>query len=87
MRRQLDLAAETAPVFRTALPGGGELTRELTIAARLLNADLGLRFLDVSREASTPTTGKERCCQDCSSISTPDSRRSTPPCSRGSRTG
>ena len=49
MRRQLDLAAETAPVFRTALPGGGELTRELTIAARLLNADLGLRFLDVSR--------------------------------------
>jgi uncharacterized protein (DUF1501 family) len=49
MRRQLDLANEVAPPFRAALPGGGELTRELTIAARLINANLGLRVFDVSR--------------------------------------
>jgi len=49
MRRQLDLANEVSPAFRTALPGGGELTRELTIAARLINANMGLRVFDVSR--------------------------------------
>ena len=31
------------------MPGGGELTRKLTIAARLLNANIGLRVLDISR--------------------------------------
>jgi|CXWL01.1.fsa_nt_gi uncharacterized protein (DUF1501 family) len=49
MTRQLDLATEVAPAFRAALPGGGELTRELTIAARLINANIGLRVLDISR--------------------------------------
>jgi len=49
MRRQLDLATDVAPAFRAALPGGGELTRELTIAARLINANMGLRVIDVSR--------------------------------------
>ena len=49
MVRQLDLATEVAPAFKAALPGGGELTRELTIAARLINANLGLRVIDISR--------------------------------------
>ena len=49
MQRQLDLATEVAPAFKAALPGGGELTRKLTIAARLLNANIGLRVLDISR--------------------------------------
>ena len=49
MRRQLDLATEVGPAFKAALPGGGELTRKLTIAARLLNANIGLRVLDISR--------------------------------------
>ena len=49
MVRQLDLATEVAPAFKAALPSGGELTRELTIAARLINANIGLRVLDVSR--------------------------------------
>ena len=49
MTRQLDLAVEVAPAFRAALPGGGELTRKLTIAARLINANIGFRVLDVSR--------------------------------------
>ncbi len=47
MRRQLDLAAEVAPVFANELPDG-ELTRKLTVAARLINANLGMRVLDVS---------------------------------------
>jgi uncharacterized protein (DUF1501 family) len=49
MRRQLDLADDVAPAFSAPLPGGGELTRELTIAARLINANLGMRVIDVSR--------------------------------------
>ena len=49
MRRQLDLANEVAPAFRAALPGGGDLTRKLTIAARLLNTNIGLRVLDIGR--------------------------------------
>ena len=49
MTRQLDLAVEVAPAFKAALPGGGELTRELTIAARLINANIGLRAIDISR--------------------------------------
>ncbi len=46
MRRQLDLAADVAPVFATDLPGG-ELTRKLTVAARLINANIGMRVIDV----------------------------------------
>ena len=49
IKRELDLANDIAPTFKTALPGGGDLTRKLTIAARLLNANIGLRVLDVSR--------------------------------------
>ena len=49
MVRQLDLATEVAPAFKAALPSGGELTRELTIAARLINANIGLRVIDISR--------------------------------------
>ena len=49
LRRQLDLAGEVAPAFKAALPGGGDLTRKLTIAARLINANIGLRVLDISR--------------------------------------
>lgn len=47
MRQQLDLAADVAPVFVNELPDG-ELTRKLTVAARLINANIGLRVLDVS---------------------------------------
>jgi uncharacterized protein (DUF1501 family) len=48
MTRQLDLAVEVAPAFKAALPGGGQITRQLTIAARLVNANIGLRVLDLS---------------------------------------
>jgi uncharacterized protein (DUF1501 family) len=49
MVRQLDLATQVAPAFKAALPSGGDLTRKLTIAARLINANLGLRVIDISR--------------------------------------
>ncbi|MBI5087481.1 MAG: DUF1501 domain-containing protein [Actinobacteria bacterium] len=49
MVRQLDLATQVAPAFKAALPSGGDLTRKLTIAARLINANLGLRVIDLSR--------------------------------------
>ncbi|MCU1390907.1 MAG: hypothetical protein JWL72_4245, partial [Ilumatobacteraceae bacterium] len=49
MNRQLDLATQIGPALKASLPAGGELTRKLTIAARLLNANIGLRVLDISR--------------------------------------
>lgn len=43
---QLDLARDVAPVFASDLPDRG-LARKLAIAARLVNADLGMRVIDV----------------------------------------
>ncbi len=48
LKTQLDLAQKVAPTFTGTPPGGGEFRRKLTIAARLVNADIGLRVLDVS---------------------------------------
>ncbi|MBI5087784.1 MAG: DUF1501 domain-containing protein [Actinobacteria bacterium] len=46
MRAQLDLASSLLPVFSSEVEGA-ELTRKLTVAARLVNADLGVRVIDV----------------------------------------
>lgn len=46
LRTQLDLADDVAPVFAAGLPGG-EIERKLTVAARLINANIGLRVVDV----------------------------------------
>jgi len=46
MRSQLDLAVDVAPVFSAGLPSGG-LVRKATIAGRLVNANLGLRVIDL----------------------------------------
>ncbi len=46
-RRQLDMTRTIAPVF-TPEPPDGALVKKLTIAARLINADLGLRVIDAS---------------------------------------
>ncbi len=43
---QLDLARDVSPVFDTQLPERG-LPRKLAIAARLVNANLGMRVIDV----------------------------------------
>jgi uncharacterized protein (DUF1501 family) len=46
VRTQLNLAHEVSPVFDAALPDGN-LVRKMTIAARLINANVGLRFIDL----------------------------------------
>ena len=44
---QLSLAHEVSPVFEEDLPDD-DFVRKMTIAARLINANVGLRFIDVS---------------------------------------
>jgi uncharacterized protein (DUF1501 family) len=46
MRTQLDIAAEVSPVFSPS-PTGGDFAQKMTIAARLANANLGFRVIDV----------------------------------------
>jgi uncharacterized protein (DUF1501 family) len=46
MRTQLAVAQEVAPVFEQTLPDG-DLSKKMTIAARLINANVGLRVIDV----------------------------------------
>jgi uncharacterized protein (DUF1501 family) len=47
LAKQLDLAADVAPVLQPAATGS-ELVQKLTVAARLINADLGFRVIDIS---------------------------------------
>lgn len=46
MTTQISMAQQVAPSFVQALPDA-ELVRKMTVAARLINADIGLRVLDV----------------------------------------
>jgi uncharacterized protein (DUF1501 family) len=46
VKTQLDLAVRVAPVYSPA-PSGDEFVQKMTVAARLINADLGLRVLDI----------------------------------------
>ena len=46
MRTALDVAGELAPAFTPEI-GGGEFVRKLTMAARLINRNVGLRVVDV----------------------------------------
>lgn len=48
MRDMVDLGQRLSPVFQGDLPGGG-LERSLTVAARLINADLGFRVIDTNQ--------------------------------------
>ena len=47
LRTQLDMATDVATVFDTGLPEN-DFAKKLTIAARLINANVGLRVVDVS---------------------------------------
>jgi uncharacterized protein (DUF1501 family) len=47
MRTHLDLAHDVAPVFEGTLPDD-DLSRKMIIAGRLINANVGLRVIDVS---------------------------------------
>ncbi|HEU5151464.1 MAG TPA: DUF1501 domain-containing protein [Iamia sp.] len=44
----MDLATRLAPLYTPALPSGGGLLPDLTLAARLINADLGLRVVSAA---------------------------------------
>ena len=57
VRTQLDLAHDVAPVFAQALPEG-DLTKKMAIAARLLNADIGLRIVDVGLDGFDTHAGQ-----------------------------
>ncbi len=46
LKTQLNVATDVAPVFATT-PGGSEFVRKMTVAARLINANLGFRILDL----------------------------------------
>lgn len=46
LRTQIDAATEVAPVFSPEVTGS-EFVRKMTVAARLVNANLGFRVLDV----------------------------------------
>ncbi len=46
LRTQIDAAAEVAPVF-SPMPTGSDFVRKMIVAARLVNANLGFRVLDV----------------------------------------
>jgi uncharacterized protein (DUF1501 family) len=46
MRTGLDIAAEVSPVFNPS-PTGGDFAQKMTIAARLANANIGFRVIDV----------------------------------------
>lgn len=45
MREVIDVGQQVAPVFRRDLPES-DLVRKMTVAARLVNSDLGLRVID-----------------------------------------
>jgi uncharacterized protein (DUF1501 family) len=47
MKTQVAMAQQVAPVFVQSLPSA-ELVKKMTVAARLINADIGLRVVDVS---------------------------------------
>ena len=48
-RSQIDVAQTVAPLFAADLPTG-QLVRPMTVAARLINANLGLRVIDASMD-------------------------------------
>jgi uncharacterized protein (DUF1501 family) len=49
MRSQIAVAADVAPVFQPEVTGA-EFVRKMTIAARMINANLGFRVLDVGHD-------------------------------------
>ena len=50
LKTQLDLAIDVAPVY-TPAPSGDEFVKKMTVAARLINANLGFRVLDLGLDS------------------------------------
>jgi len=57
MRDVLDVGQQVAPVFRRDLPDN-DLVRKMTVAARLVNADLGLRVIDTGFDGFDTHSGQ-----------------------------
>ena len=57
MRDVVDVGQKVAPVFSRALPDG-DLVTKMTVAARLLNADLGLRVVDTGFDGFDTHSGQ-----------------------------
>lgn len=56
-RNVLDVARDASPAFARSLPAG-DLEKKLTIAARLINADVGLRVVDASHDGYDTHAGQ-----------------------------
>ena len=56
-RNVLDVSRDAAPAFARTLPAG-DLEKKLTIAARLINADVGLRVVDASHDGYDTHAGQ-----------------------------
>ena len=57
MRDVVDVGQQVAPVFRRDLPDN-DLIRKMTVAARLVNADLGLRVIDTGFDGFDTHSGQ-----------------------------
>ncbi|MEY4174038.1 MAG: hypothetical protein RI900_1203, partial [Actinomycetota bacterium] len=57
MRDVIDVGQQVGPVFRRDLPGD-DLVRKMTVAARLVNADLGLRVIDTGFDGFDTHSGQ-----------------------------
>ena len=75
------LASELAPLYQPALPEG-DLVPQLALAARLINADLGIRVLNASFGSFDTHDAEATRTPSSSASSTTPSRCSTPRCIR-----
>ena len=64
-RDAVALAGTIAPVYAGLQEEGWRITRQLEIAARLINANLGVRVVNVSLGGSTTTTTSPMCTPPC----------------------
>ena len=64
LKTQLDLANDVAPVY-TPAPSGDEFVQKMTVAARLINANLGFRVLDLGLDSFD--THDSRAAEPCRS--------------------
>ena len=56
-KQVVDIGRDVSPAFERALPEG-ELARKMVVAARLLNADLGVRVVDLSHDGFDTHAGQ-----------------------------
>ena len=55
----IDVGQDVAPVFQRPLPDD-DMTKKMTVAARLINADLGLRVVDLGLDGFDTHSGQPK---------------------------